>query len=342
MRKILLLASTLSLLTLGLTPPAHAVRLNRFGIVMIPCGGVEDETPLVQDYLNSAAAINATVEPPTGIWCRVDEGVYATTGVGWYGNGGGLDASHMASGGVGLTIYSINPGANYTGTQQQWANLNMKGPGRSSNSTGILVKASNWGINGFNIHDFGSGISYGDHGYGDKWQNGELYNNHIDVWCPNGGQIVNAGEQNSFSGVNLYNSDIGVGNGSCTFSFYGGSMDAMSQYTGYACSPTDLTNENIEIFSTGPLWYACGGNTSGSLNVVNSRFISEGNYNIPIFSVAAGGPYLNADGNYFSGLSNGNAGSSYVTGAGAATGARLCHSTGLGTVPFNIQDFGPC
>jgi hypothetical protein len=229
--------------------------VTRFGA---KCDGVTDDARAFQTALDAAGARCQTggayvvagfgaVTVPDGARCRINRGLIDSksdcVGIASYG-GATLDFGRLADGGTALTLKHAAYGG-YSGNLSRFENLQMIGPGRTSNTTAIASETPNTTYRQFNVHGFGRGYEVHSGSWLNHFENTSISDCAIDLYC--GGGLKDAGEEISFEAGNLFNSDKGVENDNCEFNITDSSLD---EFTGPAVvnggGSTRLTSDHIE------------------------------------------------------------------------------------------------
>lgn len=240
------------------TAPATFL-LTKFGA---KCDGLTDDTTALQAALDAAAsgcrargayvvAGYATVVIPDGADCRIDNGVTDSksdcVGISSYA-GATLDFARLGNGCTALTLNHLAYGA-YAGNVARFENIQMIGPGRSSNTTGIASTTPNTTYRQYNISSFGRGYEVRSGSWLNHFANASISDCGVDLYCGSG--LKDAGEQISFEGGSLFNSAVAVENDSCEFNITDSSLDELS---GPAVinggGSTRLTSDHIEYVNS--------------------------------------------------------------------------------------------
>lgn len=236
-----------------------AFLVTRFGA---RCDGNTDDTRAFQAALNAAGTRCAagrgyldsgyqTVLVPDGARCRLNSGLIDSrsdcVGISSYA-GGTLDFSSLPHGQTALTLKPLIYGA-YTGNVAQFENIQMIGPGRASDTVAIASSTPQTTYRQYNIHGFGHGYEVRSGSWLNHFVNTSIWDCRTDLYC--GGPLKDAGEQISYDGGTLFNSDQGIENDSCEFNITDSSLD---EFTGPAVvnggGSTRLTNDHIEYVNS--------------------------------------------------------------------------------------------
>jgi len=232
------------------------------------CDGVTDDANAFQAALDSAgahcqasgayvAAGFAAVVVPDGVRCRINTGLTDSKSdcVGILSAAGAtLDFSGLADGSTALTLKPLAYGG-YSGNVPRFENIQMIGPGRSTNTTGVASETPSTTYRQFNIHGFGHGYEVHSGSWLNHFANSAISDCAVDLYCGSG--LKDAGEQISFEAGSLFNSDNGIENDSCEFNVTDSSLD---EFGGPAVvnggGSTRLTSDHIEYVNqttTAPL-----------------------------------------------------------------------------------------
>lgn len=233
--------------------------VTRFGA---KCNGTADDTEAFQAALNAAGAkcVNhgayivagfATVLVPNGAVCKLNSGLIDArsdcVGIASYG-GATLDFSGLPRGDTAITLKSQVHGA-YSGNVPRFSNIQMIGPGRASGTVGIASATPNLTFHQYNISGFGHCYQVESGSWLNHFVNTAMSNCHVALYCGVG--LNDAGEQISFEGGSVFNSDQGVVNDSCEFNITDSSLD---EFSGPAVlnggGVTRLTSDHIEYVNS--------------------------------------------------------------------------------------------
>jgi hypothetical protein len=347
--------------------------VTRFGA---KCNGTADDSTAFQAALDAAGAGcrakgayvvvgYATVLVPDGASCRINSGLTDSksdcVGISSY-TGATLDFTGLANGRAALTLNHLAYGA-YAGNVAKFENIQMIGPGRASNTTGIASATPNTTYRQYNIHGFGRGYEVHSGSWLNHFANTSISDCGIDLYC--GGGLKDAGEQISFEGGSLFNSAVGIANDGCEFNVTDSSLD---EFDGPAVinggGSTRLTSDHIEyVNSTAPAPLvvsskAC--NAWGSITMDGGQIQFD---HAPPKALAQndGGPgpcggggwgsYIRISNVFFGNIPMNNAGAPIVAGSNSSQIA-VCHATkgdgggAMGNVPnigrSNTPNQGPC
>ncbi|MBV8358464.1 MAG: hypothetical protein JO189_11080 [Deltaproteobacteria bacterium] len=229
--------------------------VTRFGA---RCDGVADDSRAFQAALDAAGvrcqrhgayvlAGFATVIVPDGARCRINRGLTDSRSdcVGIASDAGAtLDFSGLAEGSTALTLKHLSYGG-YSGNISRLENIQIVGPGRTSNTTAIASETPNLTFRQFNIHGFGHGYAVHSGSWLNHFENTAISDCAVDLYC--GGELKDAGEQISFEAGTLFNSGSAVENDGCEFNITDSSLD---EFSGPAVvnggGSTRLTSDHIE------------------------------------------------------------------------------------------------
>lgn len=210
--------------------------VTRFGA---KCNDRDDDTRAFQAALDAAGADCSaqgayvrsgfqTVVIPDGAICRVDGSLTDRTsdcvGLASYA-GATIDFTRLARGRSALTLRHLAYGA-YSGNLARFENIEMIGPGRASDTIGIASETPNLIFRQFNIVGFGHGYEVRSGSWLNHFVNTSISGCGVDLYCGSG--LKDAGEQITFEGGTLFNSNNAVENNSCEFYIGGSSLDEFS------------------------------------------------------------------------------------------------------------------
>ena len=233
--------------------------VTRFGA---KCNSVADDSGAFQAALDAAGARCqqdgayvvagfATVIVPDGARCRINRGLTDSKSdcVGIASNAGAtLDFSGLADGSTALTLKHLAYGG-YSGNISRFENIQMVGPGRTSNTTAIASETPSTTYRQFNIHGFGHGYEVHSGSWLNHFENTAISDCAVDLYCSNG--LKDAGEQISFEAGSLFNSGAAIENDGCEFNITDSSLD---EFTGPAVvnggGSTRLTSDHIEYVNS--------------------------------------------------------------------------------------------
>jgi hypothetical protein len=137
----------------------------------------------------------------------------------------------------------------YSGNISRFENIQMVGPGRTSNTTAIASETPNTTYRQFSIHGFGHGYEVHSGSWLNHFENTAISDCAVDLYCGNG--LKDAGEQISFEAGSLFNSGAAIENNSCEFNITDSSLD---EFTGPAVvnggGSTRLTSDHIEYVNS--------------------------------------------------------------------------------------------
>jgi hypothetical protein len=192
-----------------------------------------------------------TVLVPDGAVCKLNGGLIDPksdcVGIASYA-GATLDFTGLASGQTALKLNHLAYGA-YSGNVPRFENIQVVGPGRTSNTTGIASETPNTTYRQFNIHGFGHGYEVHSGSWLNHFANSSISDCTVDLYC--GGGLKDAGEQISFEGGALFNSGQAIENDSCEFNITDSSLD---EFAGPAVinggGSTRLTSDHIEYVNS--------------------------------------------------------------------------------------------
>jgi len=222
------------------------------------CDGVTDDTKAFQTAFDFAgahcqakgayvAAGFAAVIVPDGARCRINGGLTDSKSdcVGMLSVAGAtLDFSGLADGGTALSLKHLAYGG-YSGNVPRFENIQMIGPGRSTGTVGVSSETPSTTYRQFNIHGFGHGYEVHSGSWLNHFVNSSISDCAVDLYCGSG--LKDAGEQISFEGGALFNSNSGIENDSCEFNVTDSSLD---EFGGPAVvnggGSTRLTSDHIE------------------------------------------------------------------------------------------------
>jgi hypothetical protein len=221
------------------------------------CDGITDDTRAFQVAFDAAGAHCRTlgayvagfaaVIVPDGATCRINSGLTdsKTDCVGILSFAGAtLDFRGLSNGATALTLKHLAYGG-YSGNVPRFENIQMIGPGRTTNTIGIASETTNTTYRQFNIHGFGHGYEVHNGSWLNHFANSAISDCAVDLYCGRG--TKDAGEQISFEAGSLFNSGSAIDNGSCEFNITDSSLD---EFTGPAVvnrgGETRLTSIHIE------------------------------------------------------------------------------------------------
>jgi hypothetical protein len=233
--------------------------VTRFGA---KCDGRIDDSRAFQAAFDAAGAkceMNgayigagfATVIVPDGARCRISRGLIDSksdcVGIASFA-GATLDFSSMPNGATALTLRPLAYGA-YSGNIPRFENIQLVGPGRASRTVAIASETPSTTYRRFNIHGFGHGYEVKSGSWLNHFDNSSISDCAVDLYCGRG--TKDAGEQISFEGGVLFNSDLGIQNGSCEFNVSDSSLD---EFSGAAVQndggTTRLNSDHIEYVNS--------------------------------------------------------------------------------------------
>lgn len=347
--------------------------VTRFGA---KCDGATDDTRAFQRALDTAgvgcqangayvAMGFATVIVPDGTRCRINRGITDAksdcVGISSFA-GATLDFSGLSDGGTALTLKHFAYGG-YSGNIPRFENIQMIGPGRASNTVGLVSETPSTTYRQFNIHGFGRGYEVQSGSWLNHFVNSSISDCSVDLYCGEG--LKDAGEQISFEDGTMFNSDRAIENDSCEFNVTDSSLD---EFTGPAIvnggGSTRLTSDHIEYVNkttSAPLVItskAC--NAWGSITMEGGQIQFD---HAPPKALASndGGPgpcgggglgsYIRLNNVFLGNLPMDSNGSPVVTGSNSGQIA-VCHATkgdgggAMGNVPnlghANLPNQGQC
>jgi hypothetical protein len=243
--------------------------VTRFGA---RCDGISDDGAAFQSALDAAGAgcrANgafvvsgfATVIIPDGARCRISRGLIDTKSdcVGIASEAGAtLDFSGMI-GGTALSLRPLAYGA-YAGNLTRFSNLQIIGPGSSTDTVGIASATPNTVYSQLNIHGFGRGYEVRSGSWLNHFENSAISYSGVALYCGHG--LKDAGEQISFDAGSLFNNGAAVENGSCEFNISDSSLDESAGPTVInSGGSTRLNSDHIEYVN----------NTASAALVVTSQ-----------------------------------------------------------------------
>jgi hypothetical protein len=375
--------AALLLCTIAGSPARSSAQSGRIGSSVIvagsfgaKCDGVTDDTRAFQRALDAAGSncklggayvISGfrTLLVPDGRVCKLNgELVNNKTdcvGISSY-SGATLDFSGLAPGKTALTLKPMAYGA-YSGNVARFEGIQMMGPGRGSDTTGVASHTPNTILRRYNIHGFGHGYEVRSGSWLNHLENTVISDCGIDLYC--GGGLKEAGEQVTFQGGALFNSGQGIHNDSCEFTITNSSLD---EFDGPAVvnggGSTRLIGTHIEYVNStaqAPLVVtkrAC--NAWGSITMeggliqfdhLPSRFLAWNDGGPGPCGGGGWGSYITIRNVFLGNLPMNSDGTPRVGGSNASQIA-VCHSTkgdgggAMGNVPNigrpNLPNQGPC
>jgi len=178
-----------------------------------------------QDVVNQAA-----ISLPAGRTCKVAAPLSVVGScVGIEGNGAALDFRAMPVSSIAvaaLTVSSAHPASPYGDNVTTWDGLHLIGPGRATNTIGLLIKTGQAVFQRPNVQGFGVGIQLGDYAFVDSLANPSIWNVATGIYCPPG--RIDAGENITINQGAIYNSGVGINNQGCGITVTGTSFDGLT------------------------------------------------------------------------------------------------------------------
>jgi len=186
------------------------------------CRVLPDQSVVNQAYISLPFAHTCKVSEPLSL---------VGSCVGIESNGAALDFRSMPTSPPGspvaaLTIISAHPASPYGDNVVTWDGLHLMGPGRATNTIGILLKTGQAVFQRPNIHGFGVGVQLGDYAFVDSFTEPSIWNARIGIYCPPGQK--DAGENITIEQGAIFNSGIAIDNQGCGITADGTSFDALS------------------------------------------------------------------------------------------------------------------
>jgi hypothetical protein len=362
------LAAAVMLLTVFVGPRSTFGQGEGFVVTSFgaKCDDVTDDTKAFQAAFDAAGASCqpkgayvvggfAAVIVPDGAICRINSGLTDSKSdcVGILSAGGAtLDFSGLAYGATALTLKNLAYGG-YSGNIPRFENIQMIGPGRTTNTVGLSSETPSTTYRQFNIHGFGHGYEVHSGSWLNHFVNSAISDCAVDLYCGTG--LKDAGEQISFEGGTLFNSNTGIENDSCEFNVTDSSLD---EFGGPAVEngggSTRLTSDHIEyvnLTTTAPLVVTSGAcNAWGSITMYGGQIQFD---HAPPKALASndGGPgpcggggwgsYIRLSNVFLGNIPMGSNGAPVVAGSNSSQIA-VCHATsgngggGMG----NVQNIG--
>jgi hypothetical protein len=262
MRRIAFIVTMMSLLTVDVSKAVASSRdfdVSRYGA---RCDDVSDDTAAFQAAFDAAGARCkaagayvvagfAEVVVPDGAICKITRKLTNSKSdcVGLVSFAGAtLDFRALANGATALEQKRMASGA-YSGNIPRFENMELIGPGRSSETVAIDSQTANTSYRQFNVHGFGHGYEIHNGGWLNHFVNTSISDCAIDIYCASG--LKDAGELISFQGGVLFNSGEGVENDGCELNITDSSLD---EFNGPAIvnggGTTRLTADHIEYVNS--------------------------------------------------------------------------------------------
>jgi hypothetical protein len=125
-----------------------------------------------------------------------------------------------------ITITSKHPASPYGDNAVTWTAIHLVGPGKSTNTVGILVETGQAVLQRPVIHGFGTGIQFGDYAFVDSLDHPAIWNVNTGISCPPGAK--DSGENLTVTGGAIFNSGVAIDNRGCGLTLSGTSLDGLS------------------------------------------------------------------------------------------------------------------
>lgn len=313
-----------------------------------------DDAPAIQNAINNAPP-GSQVKFPYGKKIKINSGITTTTNVGIDFNGSCFNTSGLSGHSAALTISSVVPGANYDGNEVSYRKICLKGPGPSdpgwgnygNGTVGLLLAASNFDMEGWNIQGYNEGVSYGSNAYGISVFDPTVLNNKwgMAFHYPT---PSNSGEQLSFFGGSISNNTTGIqADGSTELNFTGTSFDYNGTHFFNIGGPIRLEQVHIEGMYNPPfVWPVDGPSQYSHLLVRDSDIVSGGTglVSFPLISANdSSGAYAEFQDDFLSGFTQDPTDfSKWCTGSGCVS-VDMCRVKNSGPTLFSkIGPFGTC
>lgn len=346
----------------GLVPAVPNTDYQPSQTIVIPaaCDGTTNDQAIIQSTIN-AAPVGSQVALPkaTGHNCIINPGITINTNVGFDFNGSCLFSPGLTtSGSAAFTISSATNGANFNGNRTAYRRVCLIGPGSASDpgwgtynggTWGLLIKGSNFSIEGLNIQSYNEGITFGNYAYGVVLAWPQLISNQANILYPNTA-LTDAGENIGIFGGAIANGTVGLENDGGEFNIIGTSFDYNTNQVVTNAGVTHIGYAHVEAPGTGTVPFQINNTGQNNYNHLSLDHIellatSSAATHAIITNNDTSGMYADLEHFFISGYSNATTPlSNWCSGAGCASYVNMCQMTDQWgtTTNNNLGPFGAC